>query len=142
MSPDEVGFLISQTPDHEVEFSRSANSGFGGPAQQLENISEDVPDKVFRATPGVGGSVSFKLDYELNGIGGQPPTGEVGTVGVGPMEVTAQHGEVIVIKEILKDSIPLLTGWKTMMDVNTERMLSEVMSGRGGASGSGVGVPF
>lgn len=137
LGPDEVGLTVDQLPDNEVEFSRITMMG-------NEVSSTDVmPDKVVRMTPLEGGGVSFKLDFEMNGVGGQ--TFEKDGAGhiTGPFEVVGQRGEVIVMRELMRTSIPALSGWSTMFNIAIENAVNSI-SGGGGAGGGGGqhGVPF
>ena len=74
LSCEEVGLLISQLPQYEVELSRAATN-----SQDIEDtskfgaITNDMPDKVLRITPGEGASVKFMLDFVRDGVGGQSP---------------------------------------------------------------------
>jgi len=92
--------------------------------------------------------VSYKIDYEKDGVGGQNPTLAGGASG--PLEVVTQLGEHQVMMEIMRYSIPALTGWSMMLDAAMQRSLDEARGmgqgqGQGGYSGGGQGtsdLPF
>jgi hypothetical protein len=102
-------------------------------------MNEDTPDKVLRMTPGDGGIISFKIDYEKNGVGGQSPAYGGGEHASGPLEVTAQLGEVQVVREIMRSSIPALVGWTTMLEVAMRKSLEDA---RNNSPDFGGPVPF
>ena len=80
------------------------------------DTGENLPDKVLHITPGQGGMVSFKCDFELDGVGGQQAGGNQSPDVVGPLEVVCQAGEIQVMLSLIQHSIPELVGWKTQMD--------------------------
>lgn len=116
LSPEEVGFMLHQLPENEVEFVRRI------PAEQPGMTAADMPEKILRITPGEGGQFSFKIDYEKDNVGGQ----SVGTSAepLGPLEVVAQLGEYVVIRKLLEASIPSLIGW----DVQTNFAMQNAMN--------------
>ena len=129
LSAEEIGYLLHQLPDNDVQFSRKQF-----PPEQQGTVMDDgitetstEPIKVFRMKSGEAGIVSLSVDYELNGVGGQ----QLSTVetGQGPMEVTAQLGEFQVIRELMRTSIPLLTGWETLTGVTMQRQMEMTFSG-------------
>lgn len=84
LSPEEVGLIIDQLPDHDVELARR----IGGYDMTTGSAAHDAPDKVLRLIPGNGGVVSFKVDFEKDGMGGMKnPGGDEGDTPVGPLEV-------------------------------------------------------
>lgn len=134
LSPEEVGFMLHQLPENEVEFVRRI------PSEQPGMTAADMPEKILRITPGEGGQFSFKIDYEKDNVGGQ----SVGASSepLGPLEVVAQLGEYVVIRKLLEASIPSLIGW----DVQTNFAMQNAMnlalqSGSGGNSGTSRSRP-
>lgn len=128
LSAEESGLALDQMPDHAVEFSRKQGAYESG-----STAPELTPDKVLRIAPVEGGGVSFKVDYELDGVGGH--TYESST---GPMEVVAQRGEYVVIRQLILSSIPVLTGWSTLTEAGLQHalhMASNTESRSGGTSG-------
>lgn len=143
LSPEEAGLILDQIPQFPVSLSRRTSSGDYGGA--ISSETDDIPSKVLHVTPGAGGVVSFKIDFELNGVGGQTPVGN-STDAAGPLEVTAQLGEVQVMREIMRTSMPVLVGWTTMMEIALQRSCDTACSeagnypnnpGYGGGSGYG-----
>jgi hypothetical protein len=143
LSPEEVGLILDQIPNHPVELARRVPpAGENGGVAYGGGSNDDMPDKVLRITPGPGGSVSFRIDYEKDGVGGQSPAyGEEHASG--PLEVTAQLGEVQVVREIIRTSIPALVGWTTMLEVAMRKSIEDARStgsdfgGNGGYGGNG-----
>lgn len=125
LSPEECGFVLDQLPkSQEVFFLRripSDKDGYGsGPPSN--------PDKVLYITPGQGGMVSFKVDFELDGVGGQVSGGLNGQPDlIGPLEVVVQAGEFQVILSLIQSSLPYLTGWTTSMEVALQHEIAEAI---------------
>jgi hypothetical protein len=148
LSPEEVGLILDQLPNHPVELARRVPPGGENGQGSMGVMIEDTPDKVLRITPGAGGSVSFRIDYEKDGVGGQIPAyGE--DHAAGPLEVTAQLGEVQVVREIIRSSIPVLVGWNTMLEVAMQKSMDDARNSSpdfggysGGNGGNGGNVPF
>jgi hypothetical protein len=146
LSPEEVGLILDQLPNHPVELARRVPPGGENGGGSIGGVmSEDTPDKVLRITPGAGGSVSFRIDYEKDGVGGQSPAyGE--DHASGPLEVTAQLGEVQVVREIIRSSIPALVGWTTMLEVAMRKSIDDARNSSpdfgGNNGGNGGNVPF
>jgi hypothetical protein len=164
-----VGLLLDQLPANIVEFSRrppmtSTSSGAYGQQQPSSefgtitastNNTTDVPDKVLRITPGEGGSVSFLVDHELNGVSVAPPQQPVSSSPdnvvysatssstpkpTGPLVVVTQLGEFQVIRELLRSSIPVLVGWNTMVEIAMQRSLESMHSNNNNVyGGAGLG---
>lgn len=131
LSPEEVGLMLNQLPENEVNLTRRMNQGYvsGGV------VSSEMPDKTLRIIPAAeGGAVQFLIDYEKDGVGSQPP-GDGGASG--PLEVLAQLGEVEVMREIMRTSIPALTGWSALLEQTIQRSIDDAINegnGYGGAS--------
>jgi hypothetical protein len=165
LSAEEVGLMLDQLPANIVEFSRRppTTTGYAGATQQSEfgaiaatnTNTADMPDKVFRITPGEGGSVSFLIDHELNGVSVPPPSSTASvsndyavvsassstttTTTSGPLEVVVQLGEFAVIKELLRSSIPVLVGWNTMVEIAMQRSFESMQNGNTNYPGGGGG---
>ena len=129
LSAEEVGFLLHQLPDNEVEFVRRL------PAETPGMTITDMPEKVLRITPGEGGQFTFKIDYEKDNVGSQSIGNS--TEPLGPLEVVAQLGEYAVLRELMKASIPSLIGW----DVQTNLSMQNAMNMAIHAGGSPVNSP-
>ena len=121
LSPEEVGFLLHQLPEQPVVFMRIVGATTDGTAPL---------EKILNVTPGEGGQFSFAVDFERDGIGGQvmdpvttTPSDDESTApldtqqALGPQEVVVQLGEMQVIRELMRSSIPILTGWSTQMEL-------------------------
>lgn len=136
LSPEEIGLILDQLPNHQVELTRKLpppTSTYGMPGA----VVDDEPDKVLRIAPMNGGVVSFYIDYEKEGSGGQIPSkSEDG--GTGPLNVNVQLGEYTVMAELMRTSIPILVGWSTLVDVAMQRNLDDLQQPGGGRDG----VPF
>lgn len=122
LSAEEVGFMLHQLPDNEVEFVRKLPPSVDQPGA----VADDIPEKVVRITPGEGGQFAFSIDFEKNGQGGQVVAGE--ETPTGPLEVVAQLGEFQVIKEILQKSIPTLIGWDTQMNMAMQQSIQQAVA--------------
>jgi hypothetical protein len=135
LSPEEVGLVIDQLPKYEVELSRSGEYGMPIP-------TSEAPEKVLRISSTEGGAVSFKVDYELDGVGGQSPLQSSGPW-IGPLQVVAQPGEFVLIRELMRTSIPALVGWSSMLEIAIQNRLEESSrSGPSGVSKDPYEVPF
>jgi hypothetical protein len=134
LSPEEAGFLLHQLPDNEVEFVRRIpiSEGSSGAA------AADMPEKIFRIIPGEGGQFSFKIDFEKDGVGGQ-------TVGdgtpLGPLEVVAQLGEYMVMREIMQKSLPSLIGWDLQLNIAMQNAMNIAVHHNGLGGGQQYSKP-
>lgn len=133
LSAEELALILDQLPANQVKLVRKSPS---------EPISADVaeskfPEKVFIMTPREAGILSLSVDYVLNNVGGQTETGEGS--GVGPLELSAQLGEVQVLRRIMKSSILYLVGWQTMAEIQDQRtrQFLEYRYQQGGSGSSG-----
>jgi hypothetical protein len=135
LSAEEVGLFCNQLPQFEIELSRSSNVAASADEENMRfgPITNDMPEKVLRVTPGEGGTVNFQLDYVKDGIGGQSPG--VGQDGSGAMEVSVQAGEFEVILSIMRTSLPVLAGWSPLIDIAVQASINDAVRGGGGYSG-------
>eukprot|EP00977_Amphora_coffeiformis_P014685 scaffold4162_cov162-Amphora_coffeaeformis.AAC.18 len=129
LSPEEVGLLLHQLPQEQtVELLRkptSTESLYDGPT---------APQKVCRVIPSAGlTTVDWVVDFEVDGVGGQTMQNNI----QGPFSVTMQAGEVQVVMEIMKSSLPTLVGWNTMKEIAIQKSVSDAKSGGGGGGGGG-----
>jgi hypothetical protein len=115
--------LLNQLPDNEVEFVRRI------PAETPGTTAADMPEKVLRITPGEGGQFAFKIDYIKDNVGGQSVGG---TEPLGPLEVVAQLGEYVVLRELMKISIPSLIGWDVQTNLAMQNAMNLALQGGGG----------
>ena len=142
LSPEEALLLVDQIPHNEVQFSRQ-------PYQVSESDARGL--KVLHVVPNAAtGQVRFKLDFEVDGIGGQPPwsdksqsvmTSSITT----PMEVVAQLGEYLVLKNLIESTVPELVGWRYTMNIaaqNNEVLPSSNKSNQYPRASGGNDVPF
>lgn len=127
LSAEEVGFLLHQLPDRQVEFSRKTSLYTSSTPGQL---ADDMPEKVMRVTPKEGGQFSLLVDFEKNGMGGQSPG--LNDPSVGPLEVTAQLGEWEVMQQLMRSSIPALVGWDVQLRLAVQYSIEAVQHGPGG----------
>ena len=148
LSVEECGLVLDQIAKNKtICLSRKITHSLDNP-----NPIEDIPDKVLYITPGQGGMASFKVDYERNGIGGQQAgPGHKSPDIVGPLEVIVQAGELQVILTLIRDSIPVLSGWSTAVEFSMQAAIRRALqggdssgyypygSGGGGSGGSGGG---
>lgn len=97
------------------------------PADTPGAVAGDMPEKVLHITPGEGGQFSFKIDFEKDGVGGQNPlsTGEP----LGPLEVVAQLGEYVVMRELFQQSIPSLIGWDVQLNLAMQNAMNLAVQG-------------
>jgi hypothetical protein len=117
LSPEEIGLLLHQIPKQQpVEMARKPTSS----EAMFEGSS--VPHKVCKVIPNPDvASVAWTIDFEVDGVGGQ-----VLQNAQGPLTVEMQAGEAQVAMEIMRQSIPVLVGWKTMQDVMLQKMVQDV----------------
>lgn len=76
LSVEEVGLLLSQLPLNGVELSHSMNYGVGSDDESSGSVmqqSGDLVEKVLTIQPGEGATLTFKIDYLKDGVGGQSP---------------------------------------------------------------------
>ncbi|KAL9181138.1 hypothetical protein ACHAXT_009943 [Thalassiosira profunda] len=135
LSVEEVGLLLSQLPGNTVELSHQTRdpnlAGEEGGGYGVAQLSGDAIDKVMTIEPGEGATLTFKVDYVKDGVGGQTPPG-ADTLPTTPLEITIQAGEFEVVKSICQTSIPYLLGWNTTMDIASAAAMSRGLSGGGG----------
>jgi hypothetical protein len=124
LSAEEVGFMLHQLPDRQVEFSRKTSLYTSSTPGQL---ADDLPEKVMRVTPKEGGQFSLLVDFEKNGAGGQSPGPN--DPSVGPLEVTAQLGEWEVMQQLMRASIPALVGWDVQLRIAVQNSIEAVQQG-------------
>ena len=142
LSVEEVGLLVNQLPSFPVEIARdgprpgtegTGNNEYGMQKQQGAEIS-DAPDKVLSFTPGEGATVTVKIDFVKDGVGGQLSAAEPNSSRA-PMSVLCHAGEFEVIRTLLQSSIPHLIGWDTMVTVGVNDSLQKGGSGNDGGYG-------
>ena len=82
LSVEEVGLCLSQLPGSAVELSHALHYGVGMGKEDdgettltVTQVSGDLVDKVLTIEPGNGSTVTFKVDFMKNGVGGQTPSG-------------------------------------------------------------------
>lgn len=129
LSVEEVGLCLSQLPNNPVELSHPTynNSPRGDGLSGVTQLAGDSVEKVMTIEPGEGASLTFKLDYMKDGIGGQTPPATDGLPNT-PIEITIQAGEFEVIKSICQTSTPYLLGWNTTMDIASAFAISKGVS--------------
>jgi hypothetical protein len=131
LSVDEMGLLISQLPHYGVTLVRKVggdqSNGFGGGSYNLVSSSTtESMDKVLTAQPGEGATITFRVDYMKDGVGGQiaPAAATSETSHAAPLEVLVEAGDWEVVLAIFRESIPYLLGWNKMMDIATENAIA------------------
>lgn len=129
LSPQEAGLIIDQGQNETVEFSRA---GF----------PPNVVDKVFRVTPQEAGAVEFQLDYETEGLGGQSPTDRPDLEGMAPLGIVFQRGEYVVIRELMRNTIPTIANWDFMLRMQVESAVAEASKKSFSGDNSPYEVPF
>jgi hypothetical protein len=129
LSPQETGLLIDQARNETVEFSRT---GF----------PPNVVDKVFRVNPHDAGAVEFQIDYETEGRGGQNPTDRPDLEGIAPLGIVFQRGEYVVIRELMRNSIPSIANWDFMLRMQVEFTIAEASKKSFSDDNSPYEVPF
>ncbi|EEC51772.1 predicted protein [Phaeodactylum tricornutum CCAP 1055/1] len=130
LSAEEVGLLLDQLPSHEVELSRRSPPPNGELGLSASASLSSAPAKVLRITPGEGGTTTYCIDHETDGVGGQIPFSGSNNV-AGPLEVTVHLGEHIVMTEIMRSSIPTLVGWTAMLDAAELKNMEDAKAGVG-----------
>jgi hypothetical protein len=125
LSPEELGVIIHQLPHHPVEFIRRGASE----DSQYSNSNGSSNNKLVRIAPQANnnsGVVSFVLDYEKDGVTGVGPEG--------PFEVHVQLGEFQVIHELMRTSIPIVTGWSTLLESGVQHAMQQAVEEQKGGS--------
>lgn len=124
LTVEEMGLMLSQLPHYRVAFGRKIggdnSTGFNGAGYDLVSapVSNESIDKVLIADPGDGATITFRLDFQKEGVGGQfPPPGTNEGCRSAPLEATIEAGEWEVIKTLFRESIPRFLGWSKMMDI-------------------------
>lgn len=120
LSPEELGLLVQQIPHHNVTFTRLLTAGDGMNGIRYNMVSEeDSVVKTMTVTPSGGGAIHFEIDFKKNGIGGQvPPSGtNEPNFDSAPLDLIVEAGEWEVLMLTAKESIPSLTGWRTLMNI-------------------------
>jgi hypothetical protein len=136
LSPSEAGLLLHQLPDYPVELVRRLPVPGEAPGSAVVYNTE-MPNKVLRVTPRDGVEFVFTVDYEKDGVGGQHPSLSSTEAPPGPLEVVVQVGDYQVLREILRSSIPALTGFSTLMDVAVQKVIHDaIRNSRGGQFGA------
>jgi len=75
------------------------------------SVGGEVREKILQISPAVDGGVSFQISYEQEGAANSLDSQEAV-----PLELVAQRGAFVVVREILQSSIPSLIGWDIMLD--------------------------
>jgi hypothetical protein len=137
LSPEECGLVLDQIPKNQpVVLLRRL------PLSPEYDVGQELPDKVLHIVPGQGGMVSFKVDFELHGVGGQAAGGNQSPDVVGPLEVVCQAGEMQVMLSLIQTTLPHLVGWTTQLDVAIQSAVGYAIrnhSNSGGGGGGGGG---
>jgi Whirly transcription factor len=125
LSPEEVGLVLDQLPEHQVELTR-----------QPPRISKDFSavsqpsgvTKVLTLTPQGGGVVTFKMQVDDSDGSYVPhPTGGNARA----MEVAVQLGEYQVMRHLMLSSIPVLVGWQQQVEIALQRSIDSARRGPG-----------
>ena len=129
LSAEEVGLLLHQLPQQNaVELTRRpapSEAGYESPS---------VPQKVCQITPiPETAAIKFSVDFHVDGVGGQMLQNVQG-----PLSVEMQAGEVQVVLEIMRTSLPTLVGWSTMQSIALEKSVRDAQ----GAGGPPLNDPF
>lgn len=111
LSAEDLGLAIDQLPKHEVEFVRNKEQGV-----------EQLVTKVLRLSPTETNGLMISIDYEQEGVGGQ--VGGVNNA-KGPLYVEADQAEALLLVEVMRTSIPELTGWSPMLNLAMKHRLDE-----------------
>ena len=94
-------------------------------SEAYNNIEEKKPSKALEVSCD-GRLVSFHLGFFLDGKGGQiPPPGEP-CQDVTSIKIELTPGEWVVLSNLMKSSIPHISGWKKMQEINTENAVNEI----------------
>lgn len=137
LSVEEMGLLLHQLPlQQAVSLVRKP-----APSEAMYDSNTSTPHKVCTITPqdNQGGMVEWKVDYEIDGVGGQHISNNA-TMQL-PMAVMMQAGEVQVVLEILRHSLPVLAGWTFAQNIAMQKAMNEAVRGGGYGGGGGGGGP-
>lgn len=127
LSPEELGVIIDQLPHYPVELIRRL---------QAEDGAMDATNKIIRIAPPVNnnGMVSFVFDYERDGVTGVGPEG--------PYDVQVPLGEFRVIQELMRSSIPVVTGWSALVEHGVQSAIEQALNESGNHMNQYRDVPF
>ena len=134
LSAEEMGLLLHQLPLHQtVELVRKPTTTNAPEESMYESITTTAtttaaPHKICIITPQpADATVEWKVDFELDGVGGQVMANGM----PGPLVVTMQAGEVQVVLEIMRTSLPLLVGWTNLQQIAVQKAVNDAMTGGG-----------
>jgi hypothetical protein len=114
LSPEDVGALLYHVPKGEtVSVSRNIS------ADNVSSISKVLTVRL------ENDSASFIFDYVMNGTGGQENSDGLDV----PLSVTASMGDFEVLQSVLRDSLPKLTGWSDLTNLNLENAVRDAKHG-------------
>lgn len=140
LSAEEAAVIIEKSKTTPIQLYRIP------PSYGMTDTSE-VPEKVLHILPGNSngnGSVLYKVDYELNGVGGQVPVNLNASnsqlMAMGPLEVTVQLGEHLVMLELMRHALPIVTGWSTRCDTAMKAVELDAIQNQDRAHSDGM--PF
>ena len=133
LSAEETGLLLQQLPQQQaVTLVRKP-----APSESMSVESTTLqPHKVCTITPQEANAVEWKVDFEVDGVGGQAMPNGV----AGPLAVTMQAGEVQVVLEIMRSSLPYLVGWTSTTQIAMERVIQDALGGGGPPQGDPFGL--
>jgi hypothetical protein len=116
LSPEELGVIVDQLPHHSVEFVRRLGAN---------EATIDASNKLIRIDPPLlnkanNGMFSFVFDYERDGVNGVGPQGSY--------DVQVPLGEFTVLHELMRSSIPVVTGWSALLDCGIQSAMEQAMN--------------
>jgi Whirly transcription factor len=136
LSPEEVGLVLDQLPEHQVELTRQPprnSNDFSAVSQPLGAT------KVLTLTPQGGGVVVFKMQLDDDDSSfAQNVTGGNARA----MEVSVQLGEYQVMRHLMLSSIPVLVGWQQQVEIALQRSVDGAKRGQGHPSSNYNDIPF
>jgi Whirly transcription factor len=125
LSPEEVGLVLDQLPEHQVELTRlppRSSNDFSAVSQP------SGATKVLTLTPQGGGVIAFKMQLDDND-GSYVPHSTGGNARA--MEVAVQLGEYQVMRHLMLSSIPVLVGWQQQVEIALQRSIDSARRGQG-----------
>lgn len=133
LSAEEVGLLLDQLPNREVEYVRKT------PEDQVSDTNKAL--KVLRITPGSGGQFSFKVNFENDTEGDDVPS-SVADHSSKELEAVLELGEYMVVRQLMQESIPALTGWSVQLQLAMQAAVRNAGQPPPYQEGPSSSVPF
>lgn len=109
LSAEEVGLFCSQLPQFPVEYSRGSAQSSEEEPMTFGAVSNDMPDKVLKISPGEGATVVFVLDFVRDGVGNQSRGGASPGVSFEIVTTDSNDSRIKCLHDVIIQSVQSLT---------------------------------